>query len=439
MAKSVLEGGFPAKVWVEGEISNLTLATSGHRYFDIKDDKARVPCAMFRGSAAKNDPNVLKQIKAGDQVRVSAQVTMYPAQGKYQLIVSTLEPVGAGQLMREFEALKQKLSAEGLFDDSRKRALPTWARTIAVVTSATGAAVRDVLSTLERRAAFIPVRVYPTMVQGETAPPKIIAALEKAYGDIANGLPIDVIVVTRGGGSIEDLHCFNDEALARIIAQSPVPTVSGVGHEIDFTIADFVADVRAPTPTGAAELVSPDKVEQTQLLVRRAGRLQTAMQTVLQQRQKQLAHHQHRLSVMHPSKRLQVQSQRVDELARALSLSANRLLNVKKATLMGLKPRLAQQNPLLRLREKRDILMNIKQRLGLSVNQTLGKKQQQTKGLSARLTLLSPYGVMARGYSLVYRDGKLVKSIAQLDPDASLSLRLADGNVTARVEQIDKK
>ncbi|WP_257389480.1 exodeoxyribonuclease VII large subunit, partial [Tahibacter caeni] len=304
-ARDLLEDGF-GLIWLEGEISNLARPASGHLYFSLKDGGAQVRCAMFkpRSSYLRFRP------ADGMQVLARARVSLYEARGEFQLIVEHLEEAGEGALRREFERLKALLAAEGLFAAERKRALPRFPRRLAVITSATGAAVRDVLSVIARRYALVDVDVVPVPVQGREAPPAIVAALRA----VALAARHDAVLLARGGGSIEDLWAFNDEAVARAIAASPLPVISAIGHETDFTIADFVADLRAPTPSAAAELLVPDMAELSRQLTQRRHRLHLLLQRRLQQRQQQLDRLHAQLQARSPGQRLQLGRSRLAAL-----------------------------------------------------------------------------------------------------------------------------
>lgn len=379
-ARMLLESGLPA-LWVEGEISNFACPSSGHWYFTLKDREAQIRCAMFR---ARNS-QVGFRPRDGQQMLVRGRVSLYEPRGDYQLIAEAMEDAGEGALRREFEKLKAKLQAEGLFDAALKRPLPSMPRRIAVVTSPTGAALRDVLHILARRFAAAEVLVFATPVQGAAATPGIVAALEaaSARGDC------DVIILARGGGSIEDLWCFNDERVARAIRRSKLPVVTGIGHEIDFTIADFAADVRAPTPSGAAELVVPDSATLLAAVRGFATRLQQALQRQLRQalqRHEQLAA---RLQRAHPGSRLQQQVQRLDDLD-------------------------------LRLRRAWEArLTRLQQRLLLA---------------QRHLDAISPLATLQRGYAIVTGPaGQALLDAAQVRPGETIEARLAQGRIRATV------
>lgn len=366
-------------VWVEGEVSNCREVASGHWYFTLKDAAASLSCVMWKGVAAQ-----LQHLpEEGRSFQMHGAVGVYPAQGRYQLMVDAVEPLGLGDLFREFERIKALLAAEGLFDTDRKRPLPAFPRRIAIVTSPQAAALQDVLKVLARRWPLAELLLAPTLVQGETAPPQIVAALQAAGRSGA-----DLVLLVRGGGSLEDLWAFNDERVARAVAACPLPVVSGVGHEVDFSIADFVADLRAPTPSAAAEMATPDAWE----LRQRVDGLQAFLARQLADRLAQ-AHEGHR------------------------SLTA----------------RLARAAPQRGLGEQRRALTQLVARLQRTVQADLRLRRSQTQVLAEGLSALSPQAVLARGYAHVrrLRDGRTVTSTADVGPAEGLSITVADGQIGA--------
>lgn len=378
LARDMLERSFPL-FWISGEICNLTRAASGHWYFSLKDSGAQVRCVMFRSRNSYID----WQPREGDKVEARALVTLYEARGEFQLTVEFLQRAGLGALFEAFERLKNKLQAEGLFDADRKQPIPAHPRQIGIVTSPDAAALRDVLITLRRRMPAIPIVLYPTPVQGKGAAALIAAAIAKA----SRRAECDVLIICRGGGSIEDLCQFNEEIVARAIAACPIPTISGVGHETDFTIADFVADQRAATPTAAAELVTPDRA---------------ALLRALQQLQQQLAR---QLSYL-----LNRRMQHIDYLAR-------RLLS-----------------PAQQIAHKVNHLGHLRQRLQAASASQLQRRQRQLAYLQQNLSHLNPQAVLGRGYALVQTpDGKLVRSSRELQPGQKVRLTLAEGQADATI------
>lgn len=328
-------------VWLQGEVSNFVRATSGHCYFTLKDERAVLACVMWKQDALR----LGRLPQNGQQVLVHGYVSVYESQGKMQFYADALELAGVGRLYQEFEALKAKLTAEGLFDPERKRPLPAWPQRIAVVTSPRAAALRDILRTLALRYPAVDVLLAPSAVQGTEAPAQIVAAIELLNDWHAGVEPIDVIIVARGGGSIEELWAFNDEQVARAIAASSVPVVSGVGHETDFTLADFAADLRAPTPTGAAAAAVPDRLELAGQVAAQRGRLALAMAQRLARERQHLGHSQRLLARLSPSAQIASRRQQVDDLNLAMQRQMRHRLALYRAELDGLRARLANLDP----------------------------------------------------------------------------------------------
>ena len=428
-ARALLEGSFPL-IWVEGEISNLARPASGHIYFTLKDEQAQVRCAMFKMRRRLLD----FQPENGSAVLARVRVSLYEARGDYQLIVEHLEEAGDGRLRREFERLKRRLAEEGLFDEARKRPLPALPRRIGIVTSPSGAAIRDVLSVLRRRFPAIPVLIYPVPVQGPDAPPAIVAALHTA----ARRNECDLLIVTRGGGSLEDLWAFNDEAVARAIADSPIPVVSAVGHEIDFTIADFAADARAATPSAAAELVSPDRGEWLDTLRHWRSRLARTMQTRLaRERQHLEALTRH---LRHPGQRLQEQAQRLDELELRLTRALRGRLRHGRARLDTLAARLHGQSPRRQLQALQVRLDTDRRRLLAAMPQRLELERQRLSALARALDAVSPLATLSRGYAIVQdADGRVIRKASEVSVGDDVRVRLAEGRLGCRVEEVEKK
>ena len=331
-------------LWLQGEVSNFVAAASGHWYFSLKDSAAQVKCAMFKMA----NRNSAFRPQNGQQVLIRARISVYEPRGEYQLLAEFIESAGAGLLKQQFEQLKAKLQAEGLFDPAIKKSLPAQVQRVGVITSPTGAAVRDIVTVLKRRAPGIEVIIYPSQVQGDSA----AAQLRNMLSTAIRRNEVDVLIIGRGGGSLEDLWCFNDEQVARLIAHCPIPTVSAVGHEIDFTIADFVADVRAATPSAAAELVSPDQQQQLQLVKSAEQRLQRSMQNYLRQQQPRLTALVHRLTLLDPARRLQQQQQYLDELQMRLQNALLRRIDKAAQQQQFLQHRLQQLTPLVRIKQQ---------------------------------------------------------------------------------------
>lgn len=424
LAREALEACLPL-LWVGGEISNLTRASSGHLYFTLKDAQAQVRCAMWRNRAQ------LLPFRPENGMRVEARalVTLYEARGDYQLNVEALRPAGVGNLFEAFNRLKEKLATEGLFDPAQRRPLPRYPRAIGIVTSLAAAALRDVLATLQRRSPGLPVVVYPAPVQGTDAPARLTAALRTA-GQRATRDGIELILLVRGGGSIEDLWAFNDESLARAIRACPVPVVSGVGHETDFTIADFAADLRAATPTGAAELVSTSYHAAPAELETRGHRLQRAMQRrleTLDQRLDRCA-----LRLVHPRERVRQASGTLNALA----------LRLQQATARQLDRANQQQSRLaLRLNARRPDTGSLHQhldqlagRLQRTARTWLGGQSQRLDALGANLQHLAPDAVLARGYSITRdAEGRILRSALEANLGDNVHVQLADGTLESVV------
>ncbi|RJQ49032.1 MAG: exodeoxyribonuclease VII large subunit [Gammaproteobacteria bacterium] len=425
-ARALLEGGLPL-LWVEGEISNLARPSSGHLYFTLKDEQAQVRCALFRMNALR----LGFAPENGAQVLARARVSLYEARGEFQLIVEHLEPAGEGALRRAFELLKQRLAAEGLFDEAHKKPLPALPRQIGILTSPTGAALRDILTTLRRRFPALPVLIYPIPVQGAGAAQKIAAMLRTANARAE----CDVLALARGGGSLEDLWAFNEEAVARAIYASPIPVVTGIGHEIDFTIADFAADRRAPTPTAAAELISPDRSEWFERLTRLENRMWQAAQRRLGHLQQALHNLQKRLQ--HPGRRLRDQAQRLDGLEQRLHHARRVALRHAHARLAELAARLHTQTPLHRLRQAQSQLAYHGQRLRAAAQRLVEQRRAGLQTLTRALDAVSPLATLARGYAIVRLAAapNVLRNARDAAPGDTVHARLAQGSLICKVER----
>ncbi|UYL10396.1 exodeoxyribonuclease VII large subunit [Bdellovibrio sp. SKB1291214] len=424
--KQLIEGQM-GMVWVRGELSNFKAHTSGHFYFSVKDSKSQITAVMFRG----NNARLKFKPTDGMEVMVRGRVTVYEPRGNYQLMVDMMEPVGAGALQKAFEQLKHKLRAEGLFDSAKKRPIPTFPRHIAIVTSPTGAAIRDILNVLSRRAKSIQVTIVPTIVQGEAAAPQLREAFKKAVA-----LPdVDAVIVGRGGGSIEDMWCFNDEGLARLIAASPIPVISAVGHEIDFTIADFVADLRAPTPSAAAELVAKSSAE----LVNKVTSLERMLKLSFDRKMKFLREKALGLSkrLVDPKRRLQDLELRNDDLLTRLELAMNRSIGQKQHRVELMTQKLGTPQNLIDRRKKE--LTFLAQRSEKALLFSLERKKSRMDRMMAMLDSMSPLRVVDRGYSIVTKDSKVIKSANQVKAGDSIDIRLAQGSLTATVSGVKEE
>jgi exodeoxyribonuclease VII large subunit len=424
----LLESGLPL-LWLEGEISNFAAPASGHWYFSLKDSQAQVRCAMWRmrNSMLRFRP------KEGMQVLARARVGLYEPRGEYQLVVEHLEEAGEGALRREFEKLKTKLAAEGLFAAGRKRGLPAVPRRIGVVTSPTGAAIHDILRVLRARFPAAAVLLYPTAVQGAAAVPEIVRAVEAA----SRRRECDVLIVARGGGPLEDLWCFNDERVARAIAACAIPTVSGIGHEVDVTIADFVADLRAPTPSAAALAVAPDRAAWLEALAQLQVRFGGAMGRYLRARGVALGAAVQRLQVSHPGAKLAQHAQRLDDLDMRLRLALRAHLGARRERLETLGTRLWRENPRHRLEALCARAAQLRHRLGGAIGARLVALEQRLALAGRTLDAVSPLATLGRGFAVVTRadDGALVRDAAAVPAGTEIEARLARGRLRARVTE----
>lgn len=422
-ARQLLETHLPL-LWVEGELSNFVRPSSGHWYFTLKDENAQVRCAMFRG----RNQQVRFQPANGNHVLLRCRVSLYEERGDYQLIAEHMEEAGDGLLQRRFEALKAKLQQEGLFDNRHKQPLPTLPKRIGVITSPTGAALHDILTVLARRFPAIPVTVYPSQVQGEAAARQLRDAIAWANRDDR----CDVLIVGRGGGSLEDLWPFNEELVARAIFDSPIPIVSAVGHEVDFTIADFVADYRAPTPSAAAELLSPDGEKLAVAFANIGAQLLRQLQRLLRGKAERLLSLRQRLR--HPRDRLRENSQRLDHLEIRLRQTMSNYLERSGNRLAGLETRLAHRHPTTHLKALRERTQELQRRLLAAAKLNLEDKRRNWREASQLLQAVSPLHTLERGYAIVLDSRqRALKSIRQVKPGDKVSARLSDGTMHCEV------
>ncbi|HAS6932019.1 exodeoxyribonuclease VII large subunit [Vibrio parahaemolyticus] len=413
-------------VWLVGEISNFSAPVSGHWYLTLKDSRAQVKCAMFRG----NNRRVTFKPANGNQVLVKARLSLYEPRGDYQLIIESMQPEGDGRLQQEFEELKMKLAAEGLFAQTNKLPLPEHPKRVGVITSKTGAALYDILDVLKRRDPSLPVVIYPTMVQGDDAAIQIAQAIGRAN----SRNECDVLIVGRGGGSLEDLWCFNNEILARTIAASQIPIISAVGHEVDMTIADFVADVRAPTPSAAAELVSRDNSHKDQSLVAKQHKLASAMRYYLAQQKQQSAQLLHRLERQHPSYQLQRQSQQLDELDMRLRRAMQRFIDTRQQAVERKHHRLQLNSPIKHLAQQKSRLERVEHKLLDAMDRKLLTMRHQLAIAAEKLDTVSPLATLKRGYSITQTEqGKVVRSADDVKTGDLLVTRLANGEIHSTV------
>jgi len=426
MVRDLMEGSFPL-VWVEGELCNVSRPASGHLYFGLKDARAQLRCAMFRsrGQLLRFAP------RDGMQVLVRGRLTVYEARGEMQLVVEHMEEAGEGALRRAFEELKLRLAAEGLFEAARKRALPRFVRRLGIVTSPGGAAIRDVLHVLQRRLPLLEVEIVPSPVQGAAA----VAALVQALRWAGESGRYDAILLTRGGGSLEDLWCFNEEALVRALVASPVPVMSAVGHEIDTTLADFAADVRAPTPSAAAELLVPERGELAAALARQQARLGQAMRRILDASAQRADRAALRLQVSRPHARLERGATRLAELRRRLADQAQRTLARRRERLDTLAARLRRVPPQRSLAVSGERLGRAAAALRRLQEDRLARDRALVLGLGRALDAVSPLATLRRGFAILRDEhGAIIRSVAQALPSHRVSALLADGELALRVE-----
>ncbi|MCB5162937.1 exodeoxyribonuclease VII large subunit [Marinomonas algarum] len=421
--QQLLEASLPW-ILVEGEISNLAKPGSGHWYFSLKDDKAQIRCAMFK---SKNNA-VRFRPKEGDMVRLRARVTFYGPRGDCQLSVESMESAGEGALQQAFERLKNTLQTEGLFEPKHKKTLPSQPERVAIITSPIGAAVRDMIIAFRRRFPLTELTILPSLVQGKEAAKNILKQLQRAG---CSG-HFDAIILGRGGGSLEDLWSFNDEALARAIFHAQTPIVSAVGHETDFTIADFVADVRAATPTAAAELLSPDRNQLIRQIEQQEKQLTRRMSRILEQCQQQLDFTTKR--IRHPKERIEQQQNQLDQLKRHLQHGIQRHLSLHQTQVKNTALRLEKSNPTHRITRDKQQLLDMEKRLSRALNNTFAHKQTAFARIIEKLNLVSPLNTLSRGYAIASKDTHVIRSINDVEKGDALTVRVQDGEVNCTVK-----
>lgn len=440
------------KVYIKGEISNFKAHTTGHLYFSIKDESSIIKAIMF----ASNAKNLQFEPKEGSKVFVTGSVSVYPATGNYQIYVESLEEDGIGNLYIEFEKLKTKLSSEGLFDERYKKEIPKYPTKIGIVTASTGAAIRDILSTIKRRYPICKTYLFPCLVQGEYAAEDIVEKIKEA-----NQYPLDVLIVGRGGGSFEDLNCFNDERVARTIFESKIPIISAVGHEVDFTIADFVSDLRAPTPTGAAEMAVPNIVDVKNMIAQYNIRLKEAIYKKVKLKKLYLDSIKNSFVIKNPKLMYQNTIQKLDNIVEKINASMLKKINLKKLYLDNIKNLYVIKNPSSIYEEKKEdfyvlyndlykamnkkILEN-KNRLEIFKKNYVLKnpdvlykdKRELLNNVISKLTLLNPLNILERGYSITYKDDHVISSIENVKIKDELNIRMKDGSVLVHVDKVVK-
>ena len=425
--RTVLETGFPL-LWIEAELSNFARPASGHWYFSLKDEAAQVKCAMF-----KNKNQLVKVLPAnGNQVLVRARIGLYEPRGDYQLIIEHMEEAGDGALRRQFELLKNKLADEGLFDASHKKDIPESITRVGIITSASGAAIHDILTTLQRRFPMQKTIIYPVPVQGKGASFKIAAAVDKANAR----QEIDVLIIARGGGALEDLWEFNEEVVARAIYNSDIPVVTGIGHEVDFTIADFVADKRAATPTAAAELISPDRYQLLQQLTAFESRFIYLMQKNLQQKQQKTDWLNKR--IRHPKDQLQILKNKLNELnQRNVRSIKNTLLKSRSQTDL-LEAKLQQYAPLQRIQQLQLQHKNISSRFQLAAKKMMSLKKEKMQHLIFSLDALSPLHTLKRGYAIIKdENNNIIRDVHSVQKNQLIKTELAKGSILSTVTEVN--
>ena len=429
-AKYLLEDAF-TNIAVIGEISNMSRPSSGHIYFTLKDEDGAIGCAMWRSQASKLNFNP----EDGDKCILKGQVSLYPATGRYQLMVKSIEQAGAGNLMHQFEKLKKKLESEGLFDQSKKLSIPQAPKHIGVITSSSTAAFQDIVSTIQRRAPFAQVSISPAVVQGDTAPNTIINSLNRIikFNDHNQDNPIDLVLICRGGGSIEDLWCFNNENLAREIASFPIPTISGVGHEIDFTICDFVSDMRAPTPTASAEIATEFNFQAKDKIINLYTDLgRTITNSILNKIQKI---EYLKKNIRSPLMILREQNQKIDSYELQLKQNIKMLLAENKQTLSLLRSRLKERSPNKYIQQLNTKIDNIKNLIKKEIKSSINRNSVFIQEYEKNLEILNPLSILERGYSIIQnKSGKSIKSNQDVKVGETLTARLNKGFIDIEVK-----
>ncbi|OGT42459.1 MAG: exodeoxyribonuclease VII large subunit [Gammaproteobacteria bacterium RIFCSPHIGHO2_12_FULL_37_34] len=424
----LLEGTYPF-IWIEGEISNFAAPNSGHWYFSLKDASAQVRCAMFRGNQRKL--NFLP--KDGLHILVRARISLYENRGEFQLIVDHIEERGEGKLRRAFEILKKKLETAGLFDATHKKPLPHYPKQIGLITSSTGAAIRDILTVLKRRYSCVPIIIYPTLVQGTHAAPAIVNAIQTAN----RRQECDVLILARGGGSLEDLWPFNEEVVAYAIDQSMIPIITGIGHEVDFTIADFVADQRAPTPSAAAEIATPEQTELLHILNRNQQHFLQRMKQLFSTRKQHISWINKHLHQQHPKRRLTEYAQRLDFCEMTCRQLQQNLINTLHSYTNDLNLRLHHYNPRYTLNKLHHQTHLFRHQLNQFVLAHLNKERERLTQFAASLNALSPLATLERGYAIATKKQCILRDITQVEKGDAINIQLTNGKLHCLVEKID--
>lgn len=420
------ENSFLRKIYLKGEISNFKNHTRGHLYFTLKDETSRISAVMFynRALGLKFKP------EDGMNVLVEGRISCYPAQGTYQIYVDSMEMDGLGNLYVEYEKLKKKLASEGLFDTKFKKPIPKYPKRIGIITASTGAAIRDIISTIKRRYPICETILFPSLVQGASAAPEIVRQIKKA-----NEFDLDVIICGRGGGSIEDLWAFNEESVARAIFESKIPIISAVGHEVDFTIADFVADLRAPTPTGAAEMAVPTKYDIENLLREKKSRLNTLIKNNVKTKIERVKSLKMSFVLKNPMSLYELKEQKLDTLIELLNKEMQKKISDNEVKLNAFKNNMLLKRPLASFEIKKNNLENYQVKINEYIKRYLEKKEHETTLLVNTLKLVNPLNILDKGYSLVAKDNKIIKDSDEIAIDDTINIKLKKGELTAVVKE----
>ncbi len=420
------ENTFFHRIYLKGEISNFKNHTRGHLYFTLKDEESRISAVMFF-----NNARLLNFIpEDGMNVLVSGRISSYPAQGTYQIYVETMEKDGLGNLFVEYEKLKKKLELEGLFSQEHKKIIPKYPRKIGVITAPTGAAIRDILSTIKRRYPIAEVILFPSLVQGASAAPEIVSQIKKA-----NTYDLDVLICGRGGGSIEDLWAFNEEIVARAIFASTVPIISAVGHEVDFTIADFVADLRAPTPTGAAEMAVPTTLDLINLIDEKKLRLNALLSHTLKIKNQQLEHLKNSFVLKNPMVLYELKEQKLDRLLEQLNKSIKTQINKAETKFEAIKNNYILKNPLKMYEKYQNDLRKNEMCLKNSIQMILENKKHQQEMMINTLKLVNPLNILEKGYSVTTKNGEIIKDASKLKGNETIDIQFRKGRIKAVVKE----
>lgn len=420
------ENSYLRKVYLKGEISNFKNHTRGHLYFTLKDDTSRISAVMFYNNALSLD----FQPEDGMNVLVEGRISCYPAQGTYQIYVEKMAKDGLGNLYIEYEKLKKKLLEEGLFDDKYKKPIPKYPKRIGIITASTGAAVRDILSTIKRRYPLCETILFPSLVQGAYAAPEIVKQIKKA-----NEYDLDVLICGRGGGSIEDLWAFNEESVARAIFASRIPIISAVGHEVDFTIADFVADLRAPTPTGAAEMAVPTKLDVLNLIQEKRIRLNTGIQTEIKKKTTALQTFKNSFVLKNPISLYEIKEQKLDTLYTSLVHGMHTYLDTLNSKLALIQSSYVLKNPLAMYEPKKQELSKYTLKINTKIKEILEAAKHKQELYVNTLKLVNPLNILEKGYSLIEKDGKIIKESKNIEVNDTIHIKMSDANLLAVVKE----